>query len=57
MFLIVIPLHLLWHRKWVILLESKLSPTIGDVGYVFRKEFVQGWFTGIVVKIMKDGDR
>jgi hypothetical protein len=37
--------------------ESKLSPTIGDVGYVFRKEFVQGWFTGIVVKIMKDGDR
>jgi hypothetical protein len=37
--------------------ESKLSPTIGNVGYVFRKEFNEGWFTGIVVKIMKDGDR
>ena len=49
---------------------SKISPTsslssthkkstivIGDIGYVFRKEFVQGWFTGTVVKIMKDGDR
>ena len=31
---------------------------IGDIGYVFRKEFgSQGWFTGTVVKIMKDGDR
>jgi hypothetical protein len=31
---------------------------IGDLGYVFRKEFgAQGWFTGTVVKIMKDGDR
>jgi len=30
----------------------------GDIGYVFRKEFgSQGWFTGTVVKIMKDGDR
>ena len=31
---------------------------IGDIGYVFQKEFgSQGWFTGTVVKIMKDGDR
>jgi hypothetical protein len=31
---------------------------IGDIGYAFRKEFgAQGWFTGTVVKIMKDGDR
>jgi hypothetical protein len=37
--------------------NSKLSSTIGDVGYVFRKEFNEGWFTGTVVKIMEDGDR
>ena len=34
------------------------AKVIGDIGYVFRKEFgSQGWFTGTVVKIMKDGDR
>jgi len=38
--------------------EGKMPPnTIGDIGYVFPKEFgSQGWFTGTVVKIMKDGD-
>ena len=25
---------------------------IGDVGYVFRKEFISGWFTGEVVEIL-----
>ena len=34
------------------------AKVIGDIGYVFRKEFgSQGWYTGTVVKIMKDGDR
>jgi hypothetical protein len=38
--------------------EGKMSAVIGDLGYVFRKEFgAQGWFTGTVVRIMKDGDR
>ena len=44
---------------------SKLSPTsslsfipIGEIGYEFRKEFDDGWFTGTVVEIYKeDGDR
>jgi hypothetical protein len=36
---------------------KKSTKVIGDVGYVFRKEFNEGWFTGIVVKIMEDGDQ
>jgi hypothetical protein len=36
---------------------KKNTTAIGDVGYVFRKEFNEGWFTGTVVKIMEDGDR
>jgi hypothetical protein len=36
---------------------KKSTKVIGDVGYVFRKEFNEGWFTGTVVKIMEDGDR
>ena len=40
------------------LVHGKMSAVIGDLGYVFRKEFgAQGWFTGTVVRIMKDGDR
>jgi hypothetical protein len=39
--------------------EGKMPTNIiGDLWYVFRKEFgAHGWFTGTVVKIMKDGDR
>jgi hypothetical protein len=36
---------------------KKNTMVIGNVGYVFRKEFNEGWFTGTVVKIMEDGDR
>jgi hypothetical protein len=57
MILIVIPLQLLWHGKEVILWgKASYRLLLAMLGMYFRR-FVQGWFTGIVVKIMKDGDR
>ena len=33
--------------------KSQPSIPVGDVGYKFRKELLNGWFTGTVVTVLK----